>query len=71
VLAVINVRPGYWDVDSCAWVGVDPVYVVPPLRHAEHPHDRAFGVADGAGVPDVPEQRVDEIVLEPEAPAPA
>ena len=69
--SVINVRPGYWDVDSCSWVGVDPVYVVPPLRHAEHPHDRAFGVADAAGVPDVPEQRADEIVLEPEAPAPA
>ncbi len=68
---MINVRPGYGDVDSCAWVGVDPVYVVPPLRHAEHPHDRAFGVADAAGVPDVPEQRADEIVLEPEAPAPA
>jgi hypothetical protein len=24
---------------------VDPVYVVPPLRHAEHPHDRAPGAA--------------------------
>ncbi len=62
---MINVRPGYWDVDSCSWQGVDPVYVVPPLRHAEHPHDRAFGEVE------VPEQREDEIVLEPEAPASA
>ena len=68
---MINVRPGYWDVDSCAWVGVDPVYVVPPLRHAEHPHDRAFGSAGVTEVAAVPEQRADEIVLEPEAPAPA
>jgi hypothetical protein len=41
--AVISARPGYWDVDRCSWVGVDPVYVVPPLRHADHPHDRAPG----------------------------
>jgi hypothetical protein len=40
---VISARPGYWDVDRCSWVGVDPVYVVPPLRHADHPHDRAPG----------------------------
>lgn len=38
---MINVRPGYWDVDRCSWVGVDPLYPMPPLRHAEHPHDRA------------------------------
>ena len=36
VAAMISARPGYWDVDRCSWVGVDPVYVVPPLRHAEH-----------------------------------
>jgi hypothetical protein len=42
---VISARPGYWDVDRCSWVGVDPVYVVPPLRHSEHPHDRAPGAA--------------------------
>lgn len=40
---MINVRPGYWDVDRCSWVGVDPIQVVPPLRHAEHPYDRAPG----------------------------
>jgi len=43
---VINARPGYWDVDRCSWVGVDPVYVVPPLRHADRPHDRSLGTAD-------------------------
>ncbi len=59
---MINVRPGYWDVDSCSWVGTDPVYVVPPLRHAEHPHDRAFGV------PEIPAQQDDEVVLDPEEP---
>jgi hypothetical protein len=65
---VINARPGYWDMDRCSWVGVEPTYVVPPRRHAEHPHDRAFGTA---GVSDLPEPRPDEIVLEPEAPASA
>ena len=39
----MSARPGYWDVDRCSWVGVDPVYVVPPLRHADHAHDRAPG----------------------------
>ena len=68
---MINVRPGYWDVDSCAWVGVDPVYVMPPLRHAEQPHDRAFGAAEAVEAAELPEQRADEIVPEPEAPAPA
>ncbi|MGH8971098.1 MAG: hypothetical protein ACRDV1_14250 [Actinomycetes bacterium] len=57
-----NVKPGYWDVDLCSWVGVDPMYVVPPLRHADQPHDRA--------VPTVPEPRVaahDEPVTTAEA----
>ena len=40
---MINARPGYWDMDRCSWVGVEPTYVVPPLRHAEHPHDRVAG----------------------------
>jgi hypothetical protein len=70
VSPVINARPGYWDVDRCSWVGVDPVYVVPPLRHADHPHDRATGPAE------VPEPRTGEeapatVDLEPGAPAPA
>jgi hypothetical protein len=44
---MINARPGYWDIDRCSWVGVEPTYVVPPLRHAEHPPDRvAVGRAD-------------------------
>ena len=60
---MINARPGYWDVESASWVGVDPMYVAPPLRHAEHAHDRAIG--------DLPEQRSDEVLLEPETPASA
>jgi hypothetical protein len=40
---MINARPGYWDMDRCSWVGVEPTYVVPPLRHADHPHDRVAG----------------------------
>jgi len=40
---VINARPGSWDMDRCSWVGVEPTYVVPPLRHADHPHDRVVG----------------------------
>lgn len=43
---MINARPGYWDVDRCSWVGVDPVYVVPPLRHADRPHDRSPSAQD-------------------------
>jgi hypothetical protein len=43
---VINARPGYWDVDRCSWVGVDPVYVVPPLRHADRPHDRSLSAPE-------------------------
>ena len=64
---MINARPGYWDVDRCSWVGVDPVYVVPPLRHAEHPHDRTPGVLDAA----VPTPRDAEDGLEIESGAPA
>jgi hypothetical protein len=37
---VINARPGFWDIDRCSWVGVEPSYVVPPLRHADHPPER-------------------------------
>ena len=36
----MNAKPGYWDVDRCAWVGTDPATLVPPMRHAEHPHER-------------------------------
>ena len=48
---MINARPGYWDVDRCSWVGVDPVYVVPPLRHADRAYDRS------PGSPEVPAPR--------------
>jgi hypothetical protein len=56
---MINVKPGYWDVDRCCWVGVDATEVVPPLRHAEHPHD--------GGAPVVPEPRpaLAEVAAEP------
>jgi hypothetical protein len=43
---MINVKPGYWDVDRCSWVGLDPMNVTPPLRHAEHPHDRDVAVPE-------------------------
>ncbi len=55
---MINARPGYWDMDRCSWVGVEPTYVVPPLRHAEHPHDRVAG-RPGPTVP-APRHRRDE-----------
>ena len=55
---MINARPGYWDMDRCSWVGVEPTYVVPPLRHAEHPHDRVAG-RPGAAVP-APRHRREE-----------
>lgn len=65
---VINARPGYWDVNSCAWVGAEPMYVVPPARPAEHTHDRALGAA-GVDVP-APRADVDSAApLVPEAPA--
>ena len=55
---MINARPGYWDMDRCSWVGVEPTYVVPPLRHAEHPHDRVAG-RPGPAVP-APRHRREE-----------
>lgn len=27
--------PGYWDFRSCAWVGAEPVYLMPPRRTPE------------------------------------
>jgi len=50
---VISARPGYWDMDRCSWVGVEPTYVVPPLRHADHAHERVVG----APLPRVPAPR--------------
>jgi len=43
---MVNTMPGYWDVDRCSWVGFDPVEFAPPVRHAEHTHER-----DHAGLP--------------------
>ncbi|HEX6920726.1 MAG TPA: hypothetical protein VF314_10885 [Actinomycetes bacterium] len=44
---MIKAKQGYWDVNTCAWVGADPAHDVPTSRHAD-PHD--------ADAP-VPEQR--------------
>ena len=59
---MINVKPGYWDVDRCSWVGLDPMFSVPPLRHADHPRDRD---------PAVPEPRTALEVEETLGPDPA
>ena len=37
-------------------MGVDPLYVVPPLRHAEHPHD-------AVPAPRAPEDHHTEVTL--------
>jgi hypothetical protein len=41
---------------------VDPVYVVPPLRHSEHTHDRA----PGAVVPEPRSEDETEVLLDRE-----
>jgi hypothetical protein len=28
----MEVQPGYWDYERCAWVGVEPTDVMPSLR---------------------------------------
>ncbi len=62
---MVNSRPGYWDVDRCTWVGVEPMYVVPPVRPAEHPSDRVPGGGSGSADPAaVPQQREDEEPVE-------
>ena len=59
---MVNTRPGYWDVDRCTWVGVDPTYVVPPVRPsrqapvAASPPHPVTGAADPAGA-QVPQPR--------------
>ena len=54
---MIKAKQGYWDVNTCAWVGVDPAHDVPTSRHAD-PHDADPRDADphDADAP-VPEQR--------------
>ena len=49
---MIKAKQGYWDVDKCAWVGVDPAHDVPMSRHAD-PHDADPQDTDAP----VPEQR--------------
>lgn len=63
---MINARPGYWDLDRCSWVGVEPTYVIPPARPAEHPHDRAIGVPEYVVPP--PRHRREETAAEPDGP---
>lgn len=49
----MNTTSGYWDLERCSWVENDPTTRMPPLRHAEHAHDR-----DIAGSPvELPGQR--------------
>ena len=45
------VKPGYWDVERCAWVGAEPTYVVPPEIAGAVPAESA-AAADA-----VPQQR--------------
>ena len=26
----MNARPGYWDIETCTWVGAQSTHVVPP-----------------------------------------
>lgn len=52
---MINVRPGYWDVATCSWVGAEPMYLVPPVLRSESPasaDDRT-----GLGTAEVPAPR--------------
>jgi hypothetical protein len=57
VTTMVNTRPGYWDLDRCAWVVADPTVPAPPLRHAEHAHER--DIAARAERPAVPEPRTE------------
>ena len=52
---MIKAKQGYWDVNKCAWVGVDPAHDVPTSRHAD-PQDADPRDAQDQDVP-VPEQR--------------
>jgi hypothetical protein len=54
---MVNAKPGYWDVDRCSWVGVDPQYVVPPVRPAPHTHDRVVGADGVQPAAELPEPR--------------
>ena len=50
----MNARPGYWDVEQCAWVGAEPTHVAPPAPASpEAPVDAALPAPrTGAEVPD-------------------
>ena len=54
---MMNTRPGYWDVDRCAWVGAEPMHVAPPVSTSEHAHTRVIGLDVTAPSVEVPAPR--------------
>ena len=48
-----NARPGYWDIERCEWVGVEPTHVVPPMS------------VPPVSAPPVPDPPVDDSVPAP------
>ena len=34
----MEVQPGYWDYERCAWVGAEPTYLLPSSRPARGTH---------------------------------
>ena len=62
----MTAKPGYWDVDACAWVGAPPMYVGPPAMPAE---ERAAPATADGEVP-APRSDVDSTsALAPDSPA--
>lgn len=56
---MISARPGYWDLDRCSWIGVDPSSLSAPVRRADNAHIR--GVAGTTSeAPGVPEPRTED-----------
>lgn len=72
---MVNARPGYWDIDRCSWVGVEPMYVVPPARTGPHTLDRVpEGTAVAPGLPaprEEPAVSVDPVAEAPPSAEPA
>jgi hypothetical protein len=56
---MISAKPGYWDLDRCSWIGVDPSSLTSPVRHADHAHVRDVASPE-AGAPSVPEPRTED-----------
>lgn len=57
-----EVKPRYWDVDRCAWVGFDPVH---PLTGSAE--TQAASAAEPAAVPEQREGAILEPVADAEA----